>query len=195
MKNIYILLGKSASGKDSVLSELVKRFRLKQICYYTTRPRRNNEIEGQEYYFLNDFSEDELCSKNIDKTKIIEKREYNTIKGNWVYFTVFNNDFKAQEDGIIALPPKAFDDWVKSPLLKEYNIIPIYIHVDDKTRLLRSIERDSKQDYPNYAETCRRFLSDAEDFSGRSFPDKFTNNSLDECIEEIAKVFNFKKRA
>lgn len=42
------------------------------------------------------------------------------------------------------------------------DILPIWIHSYDKTRLLRNINREKN---PNYKEICRRFLSDYADFS------------------------------
>ena len=41
----------------------------------------------------------------------------------------------------------------------------VYLHVDDRTRLLRYIDRESRQARPDYAEVCRRFLADQADFS------------------------------
>ncbi len=43
-------------------------------------------------------------------------------------------------------------------------MIPIYVEVDDRERLLRSIERERCQEMPKYKEVCRRFLADEEDF-------------------------------
>ena len=43
--------------------------------------------------------------------------------------------------------------------------MPIYIEVEDKIRLLRAIHREEEQEKPKYAELCRRFLADEQDFS------------------------------
>ena len=41
---IYIILGPSASGKDTVYQKLLQQCpQLRPIVYYTTRPRRANE--------------------------------------------------------------------------------------------------------------------------------------------------------
>ena len=41
----------------------------------------------------------------------------------------------------------------------------IYIFTDDGLRLSRALERERKQAEPKYAELCRRFLADEQDFS------------------------------
>ena len=48
---IYYLMGKSASGKDSIFHKLLERTGWKQLIPYTTRPMREGEIEGQENHF------------------------------------------------------------------------------------------------------------------------------------------------
>jgi guanylate kinase len=40
---LLCVLGKTASGKDSLVDQLCQRTGLKQIISYTTRPRRTNE--------------------------------------------------------------------------------------------------------------------------------------------------------
>ena len=52
MSKIYYLMGKSSTGKDTIYKELRKRMpQLKNVTIYTTRPRREGEKEGEEYFF------------------------------------------------------------------------------------------------------------------------------------------------
>ena len=52
MGKIYYLMGKSSSGKDTLYKELKKRFPgLRQVILYTTRPIREGEQDGREYFF------------------------------------------------------------------------------------------------------------------------------------------------
>ena len=54
MGRILYLMGKSASGKDSVYRELLKRRPdLRTYVMYTTRPRREGETDGVSYHFVN----------------------------------------------------------------------------------------------------------------------------------------------
>ena len=69
-------------------------------------------------------------------------------------------------------------------------IVPVYIEVDDRTRLLRAIAREEREQQPNYEEVCRRFLADAADFaeeklSAAGITRRFVNDDLSRCTAEI----------
>ena len=52
MGKIFYVMGKSASGKDTIYKKLLERFPgLKTVVTYTTRPIRDGETEGVEYHF------------------------------------------------------------------------------------------------------------------------------------------------
>ena len=138
MGRIYIVIGKSAAGKDSVYAGIMKEAlpETEPLVIYTTRPKRNGEQNGREYYFTDEAHMNELEAAG----KIIEKRVYPTVHGDWYYFTA--------DEGLIK------DD-----------VTYIGIGTLDKTRLLRSVEREADQEEPSYAEVCRRYLADEEDFS------------------------------
>ena len=77
---IYIILGPSASGKDTVYQKLLQQCpQLRPIVYYTTRPRRANELNGRDYFFVTEKTIDKL----EEQGKVIEKRVYDTIRGKW----------------------------------------------------------------------------------------------------------------
>lgn len=52
MGKIFCLMGKSASGKDTIYSRLLKmpELTLKKVIPYTTRPMRQGEIDGDTYF-------------------------------------------------------------------------------------------------------------------------------------------------
>lgn len=70
------------------------------------------------------------------------------------------------------------------------NVLPIYIQVDDGKRLMRALNREMEQQNPKYAEMCRRFLADCEDFSEEKLEEigiqkRFNNDDINKCIGEI----------
>lgn len=182
MGKIFCFIGKSASGKDTIYKEIVKRCPdLIKLVQYTTRPIRNGEKNGIEYYFVSESDRDRLENEG----KIIESREYSTIHGKWTYFTVDDGrvDLKNQNYVLIA----TIDSYIA---LKNYygfdNVIPIYISLDDGVRLERAINREKIQTNPCYEEVCRRFLNDQKDFSN----DKLIKNGIDNIFinEDLDKV-------
>ncbi len=185
MGKIFYLMGKSASGKDSIYKKMKEMLpMLKPIVIYTTRPIRQGEQEGIEYYFVDDSRLEELQQAG----KVIELREYNTVHGIWKYFTVDDGQFDGEEH-LIAIG--TLESYQK---MREYfgegKLVPIYIEVEDGVRLERALERERKQKEPKYEELCRRFLADAADFSEEKLfkvgiTNKFFNVDMDQCVEEI----------
>ena len=51
MGKIFCVMGKSATGKDTIFQKLLDKLDLKRIIPYTTRPIRDGEVSGREYHF------------------------------------------------------------------------------------------------------------------------------------------------
>lgn len=189
MGKIYVVIGKSASGKDSIFKYLREdqTLELKTVVGYTTRPIRNGEQDGVEYFFVSD----ERFESLKEDGKIIEYRTYQTINGPWNYFTVNDGQIElSKSDYLFINTLEAYNQIRK--YFGEDKVIPIYIEVEDGERLSRALKREKKQITPNYAEVCRRFLADSEDFSEEKIREsgievRFINNDKEECIEEIKK--------
>jgi guanylate kinase len=189
MGKIYCLMGKSSSGKDTIFKELMKdkELNLEPIVTYTTRPKRENEIDGIEYYFINE----DILKKYKEHNKIIEIREYNTIQGDWYYCTVNDGQIDLYKNNyLIIVTLEAYNN------IKQYfgtnKVIPIYVTLNDGVRLERALKREMEQDRQNYNELCRRFLADNEDFSEEKLlyagVNKFYYNyELNKCKEDIKK--------
>lgn len=191
-------MGKSASGKDHIYRNLCedRELSLHPLVSYTTRPMREGEVDGREYY----FTDTAHLEKFRQEGRVIEERRYPTVFGDWHYFTA--------DDGQIALS-KA--DYIAIGTLESYRkikdyfgrekVCPIYIEVEDGLRLMRAIKREQKQKEPAYTEICRRFLADAEDFSEEKLQQagiahRFLNNeALEECAAEIRRYLRNTREA
>ena len=157
-------MGKSAAGKDTIYKELVRRFpEYGTVRMYTTRPIRDGEQEGVEYYFT-----DEARLKKLESQgKVIECRTYDTVFGPWSYFTADDGQIDLKQGNYLMIG--TLDSYEK--MVNYYGnevMIPLYIYVDDGTRLQRALDREKTQNTPKYAEMCRRFLADEKDFSKRT---------------------------
>lgn len=189
MSKIFVIMGKSATGKDTVYKKLVesKDLLLKTAVGYTTRPIRKGERNGVEYRFVTVEEMKDLKEKGL----IIEHRSYHTVHGEWHYFTADDdqiilgtNDYLliSTLEGFVQIRKYFGDDMV----------VPIYIEVADDIRLERSIVRERKQENPKFAEVCRRYLADEEDFSEDKLREaninkRYKNIDLTDCIQEIIK--------
>ena len=95
MGRIYYLLGKSATGKDTLYKEILKRRpKLRTVTMYTTRPIREGETDGVEYF----FTDREELERQLASGKVIESRTYQTIAGPWTYYTVDDGQFNVADD-------------------------------------------------------------------------------------------------
>ena len=189
MGKIFCVMGKSATGKDTIYQKLLNESKLdlKRIIPYTTRPIREGEVEGREYHFCTE--EDVL--KLEQEGRIVELRAYNTVYGIWKYFTVNDGDIRLDKENYLLIG--TLEAYTK---IRDYfgadKVLPIYIEVEDGERLLRAIEREKSQDVPKYEEMCRRFLADAKDFSEENLKAaeieiRFQNIELSDTIAKVEK--------
>lgn len=192
MGKIYCLMGKSASGKDTIYKMLLSddKLGLRKIVPYTTRPIRENEKDGVQYFFTDEAGLKKMQSEG----KVIELRSYNTVHGIWHYFTADDHQIDIENgDYMVIGTPEAY---IK---LKEYFgkdvVCPIYIELDDGIRLERALKRERTQEQPKYEEMCRRFLADSKDFSEENLKKaeiftRFSNDNLEKCVEQIKAFIN-----
>ena len=189
MGKIFYIMGKSASGKDSIYRKMAEKeeLHLQKMVLYTTRPIRQGEVDGNEYFFVD---EDTLVQME-SAGKVIESRAYDTVRGVWTYFTA--------DDGKIDLEK---NNYLSIGTLESYQCLvdyygndklcPIYVEVEDGERLKRAIKREGKQEKPVYEEVCRRFLADSEDFSeakiaAAGIAKRFLNHDKESCREQVGK--------
>lgn len=160
MGKLFYIMGKSASGKDTIYQRLLNNpeLSLERLVIYTTRPIRDGEKDGREYHFVTE----EIFQQLKKQGKIIEDRGYETVYGLWRYFTADNMDLK--EKNYLGIGTLESYERLKT-YYGEDKICPIYIEVEDGERLKRAIAREETQEVPKYEEMCRRFLADSQDFS------------------------------
>ena len=188
MGKIFCVMGKSASGKDTVFNRLfdVENLNVKRIIPYTTRPIREGEVDGKDYIFCNEEKVEKLSQEN----RIIELRAYDTVYGVWKYFTVDDGQIELENNSYLLIGTLKTYTEIRN-YFGSNRVIPIYIEVEDGDRLMRAIQREKTQNTPKYEEMCRRFLADAKDFSEENLKKagverRFINENLENTIEEIA---------
>lgn len=192
MGKIYYMMGKSSSGKDTLYKEILEMFpELRTVTLYTTRPVREGERDGVEYFFVSPDTLNEYSKEG----KVIESRTYHTVHGDWTYATIDDGQVDLlQADYLIIGTLESYEK------MKDYygagNLMPIYIEVEDGERLRRALLREQSQEYPKYAEMCRRFLADQEDFSEENLKKagitrRFQNQDKLQCLDEIVREIRY----
>lgn len=186
MGKIYYMMGKSSSGKDTLLKAIRKELPgLRTVTPYTTRPIRDGERNGEEYFFISE----EILDTYEKQGRVIEQRAYDTIHGIWRYATIDDGQIDlAQADYLLIGTLQSYRK------MREYygeeHVEPLYIEVEDGERLMRALKREMGQEVPRYAELCRRFLADTADYSEENLEKlgisrRYLNHDGIQCLEEI----------
>ncbi len=187
MGKIICMLGKSASGKDTLYKGLLEDGSLQLLPYVTctTRPIRKGEQDGREYYF---HTVQEL-RRMEEEGKVIECRTYQTAEGPWHYFTADDGRIDLSRHSYLLIGTLESYQKVRDYFGAE-KVVPVYIEVEDGERLQRALDREKQQKEPCYRELCRRFLADEEDFSEENLEKagirkRFRNQNELECLDQI----------
>lgn len=180
---IFYIMGKSASGKDSLYKKLLTSdLGLNRVSIYTTRPKRDGEQEGMEYHFVDKKFLDD------NKDKVIEKRVYNTVFGEWYYATLDDGEIKNGKNYVVIGTLESYNS------IKNYYgrnaVFPIYLEVSNDVRRQRALDRENMQKVPKIDEMERRFKADEIDFSEENIKKseiekRYKNDDFDKCLAEV----------
>ncbi len=190
MAKIYVLMGKSASGKDTLYGKLLgtKELQLKHIILYTTRPIRTGEVDGREYHFV---SQEQFFAME-QAGQVVECRTYPSVHGPWHYFTAADGqiDLNGTQNYLMINTLAGYCKLVN--YFGKDAVVPLYIEVEDGLRLERALSRERMQEEPKYEEMCRRFLADAQDFAPElleqvGVAEHFNNIDAEQCFAALCE--------
>lgn len=145
---MIVLIGESASGKSTIEKELIRDFGYVKVVTFTTRPIRDGEQNGKDYWFVSDDEFNSLDSKQY----FFETAEYN----GWKYGSPIIKDTK---DKVIIVTPKGFRALQR--FYNKNNFVSVYVKVPRRERLIRLLRRGD-----DIEEAYRRSLSDVGMFDG-----------------------------
>ena len=185
MIRVYAIIGKAGSGKDYVLKKVLKNIDAHGIVSCTTRPPREGEVEGKDYHFVSSA----YFRNNHDK--FLEYQPFN----GWWYGTRYE-DLSEEKINIGVFNLDGLYDLIRSEVDR---VRVIYLLADDKTRLIRQLQREEN---PNIKEIFRRYEADELDFdvvydSLRMLPpeDQLIIDNSKNGIETVYEIVQFIKEA
>ena len=189
MGKLFCIMGKSATGKDTVYQRLLQAdgLGLHRVVPYTTRPMRAGEKDGVDYH----FADEEQFLRMKQEGQVIESRTYHTHQGDWTYFTADDGQIDLDAGSFLLVGTLEVYEKLQDHFGAE-NVIPLYMEVEDGERLHRALEREKRQKKPDYEEMCRRFLADAQDFSEENLAKagithRYDNQDLETCLQELCR--------
>ena len=148
---IIVLLGASGSGKSTIEHELSKNYGYEKIVSYTTRKPRINEVNGQDYHFINNDSFNEMIHNDLfaEHDEYSQNRLYGTLKSD---YTDGNKVVVLTPNGLRQLKKNCHNEDIFTVLVESSlgTRIKRYIdrcgvnnfNFDDKNEIAARVERD-----------------------------------------------------
>ena len=168
------ITGKTSSGKDTVVNELISKYGFRKCVTYTTRPMRDGEKQDITYHFI---TEDDFKQK-IREDFFAEYKSYDTEFGIWYYGVALEDVENADDKTVIILTPDGYRDVIKKVKNKPKSI---YIYANNSTIKERLINRSD-----NPKEAQRRLEHDNIDFKDvETEVDKIVYNNKGSNINDV----------
>ena len=151
MKNLFYIMGKSSTGKDTIYQEIKNKIEINSYIRYTTRPKRANEKNGREYFFISNKQLEAFEKSN----KIMESRSYNVINNNgkadiWTYATIADEQLEKRGDFLTIGTLASYNTlrkYIQEHPETDIKIIPIYINVSEdeiRSAMIKIIKSQGK---------------------------------------------------
>ena len=167
-------MGKTSSGKDTIVNELIFKYGFRKCVTYTTRPMRDGEKQDITYHFI---TEDDFKQK-IREDFFVEYKSYDTEFGIWYYGVALEDVENADDKTVIILTPDGYRDVIKKVKNKPKSI---YIYANNSTIKERLINRGD-----NPKEAQRRLEHDNIDFKDvETEVDKIVYNNKGSNINDV----------
>lgn len=183
MKNVYkmiILCGKSGSGKDTIIKSVLENCPpdlVNKKISFTTRPKRDYEVNGEDYYFVTpDFFLENL-------NKFIEVTNFR----GWHYGTMESPGLDINKINIGAFDLEGIKN-IKEMNRDNLDYLVLYVDAKDSTRLIRCL---SREEYPDIEEIFRRYNADDIDFD--DIEDYADIHLINESKENLMYITNYIK--
>ena len=151
MRNVIAIVGKAGSGKNTIVDQLVKTYpdKFHRVISHTTRPRRENEKNNQDYIFVSE----EYFKRKLHNCRMLEWTRFN----NWKYGTSIDS-YVYDKINVGIFNPEGIDQLLMHDDIK---LKVIYITCSDRIRLIRQLNRELD---PDIEEIIRRYRTDKSDF-------------------------------
>ena len=181
---IIILSSPSGAGKTTLVKKISSRKKYKISISHTTRKPRLNEVNGKDYFFVNNKN----FKKLIKDKKFLE------------YAKVFKNYYGSLKKTVIDKLQKGenviFDiDWqgtrqIRNKKLK-YKIITIFILPPSKKELFKRLLKRDQKDKKIANIRMKQFKADVMHWKDYDFT--VINDKVEKCYKQIISYINTQK--
>ena len=173
-KTIFLVCGRTATGKSSIVHKVCDETDLSYVKSYTTRPMRDSEKEESDHLFISPEDVDLYKDKMAAYTKI----------GDYEYFTTFDVLDKAD---FYVIDPKGIAE-LRMRCKGRYNIKVIYIRVPKDQLLKRARKRgDDAKRAANRISAEDEEFTEFENFEGWDYH-ILNTGTFQDAVEKMKRI-------
>ena len=182
---MFVLSSPSGAGKTTLTKKIAENNQnLKISISHTTRTPRPNEINGKDYYFVNES-------------------EFNTLIKNkkfYEYAKIFDNYYGTMKENVVKLLTQGQDvlfdiDWQGTQQLKKKNnssLVTIFILPPDVKTLKERLLNRHKGQIELIQERLNKFNEELSHWNEYSYV--VINDDLNKCYEKILGIISDEKK-
>ena len=178
--NIFCIMGCTASGKDTVVNEVLKSYDdIAKVVPITTRPRRKNELNGVDYFFYNNKHYFEECEN------LIAMRNYKVWNGDTWHYAFDKRMFNINNNVIMSTDIGGFREIKHN--FPNANVVGILLDVP-----LSILVRRLKERYTPEEEIRRRLKDDIRKYRDADKTNIYSIRNIDlkTTMNVVLKIIN-----
>jgi len=184
---LIVISGPSGSGKGTIIKEVMKK--IPDLLYsvsYTTRPKREGEIEGKDYFFI---SKDEF-EKLIDEDFFIEwAKVYDYYYGTGKEFVL--NNLNDNRDVILEIEIQGAKKIRE--IYDKKNVIFIFIAPPDFKELEKRIMNRKRGETEEEIKKRMNFAK-KEIEESKNYDYIIINDNINKAVKKIVNIINKERR-
>jgi len=184
---LIVISGPSGSGKGTIIKEVMKK--IPDLIYsvsYTTRPKREGEIEGKDYFFI---SKDEF-EKLIDEDFFIEwAKVYDYYYGTSKEFVL--NNLNDNRDVILEIEIQGAKKIRE--IYDKKNVIFIFIAPPDfkelEKRIMNRKRGETEEEIKKRMDFAKKEIEESKNYDYI-----IINDNINKAVKKIVNIINKERR-
>jgi len=184
---LIVISGPSGSGKGTIIKEVMKK--IPDLIYsvsYTTRPKREGEIEGKDYFFI---SKDEF-EKLIDEDFFIEwAKVYDYYYGTGKEFVL--NNLNDNKDVILEIEIQGAKKIRE--IYDKKNVIFIFIAPPDfkelEKRIMNRKRGETEEEIKKRMDFAKKEIEESKNYDYI-----IINDNINKAVKKIVNIINKERR-
>lgn len=180
---LFLVIGPSGAGKNSLISKVVSNNKLVRFLpSYTSRPKREDEKEGNPYYFVSikEF-ERKIQNKELIEWKFVHGHNYYGIGKKEVDDALIKGKNLITDIEVLG----AIDTIDHFPK----NCVSIFVDVESRKELVRRIKKRGSLSDKDLAQRVQRI--DFEMLYRDHFSYIVSNHDLNKCTQDLVQIIDY----